>query len=133
VFINKTTGRRKYIMRTLTGFVLIMLLIASIPANAGESWTGTLVDTRCMAMNSMNSGNDHKGGAMKGCGSACAKMGIPVALLIDGKMHVLAAPAAKFADFIGQQATVSGMAAGDTILPKKVTVNGKEVNVGGMM
>jgi len=120
-------------MRTLTSLVLLILFAVPLSAIAGEKWTGTLVDTRCMTMNSMNSGNDHKGGAMKGCGASCAKMGIPVALLVDGKMHTLAAPAASFADFIGQKATVTGMASGDTILPKKVTVDGKEVKVGGMM
>ena len=120
-------------MRTLISLALLVLFTAPLSANAGESWTGTLVDTRCMAMNSMNAGDDHKGGAMKGCGAACAKMGIPVALLVDGKMHVLAAPAADFADYIGQEATVSGTATGDMILPKKVTVDGEEVKIGGMM
>ena len=65
---------------------------------------------------------------------ACAKMGIPVALLIDGQMHVLAAPAANLADYMAKDATVTGKAIGNgLILPEKVVVDGKEVNIGGMM
>lgn len=119
-------------MRKIVTVALASALITPMVANAGE-WSGQLVDTRCMAMNPANTGNDHKGGAMKGCAAACANMGIPVALLVDGKMHVLSAPAAKFADYMGKTAKVSGKEAGGVILPEKVEVDGKAIDIGGMM
>jgi hypothetical protein len=119
-------------MRKLLTVAVTALLFAPFATYAGE-WSGTLVDTRCMAMSNKNVGNDHKGGAMKGCATACAKMGIPAALYIDGKMHTLAAPSPLLADYMGKTATVSGKAMGDLILPEKVVVDGKEVNIKGMM
>ena len=119
-------------MRKLVILAASAMLAAPFAASAGD-WSGTLVDTRCMAMSPTNVGNDHKGGAMKGCASACAKMGIPVALYVDGKMHTLAAPAPLLADYMGKTAKVSGKAIGDMILPEKMMVDGKEVNLKGMM
>jgi hypothetical protein len=120
-------------MRKLLAFTATALLFAPFTTYAGE-WSGTLVDTRCMAMSNKNVGNDHKGGALKGCATACAKMGIPVALYIDGKMHTLAAPAPLLANYMGKNATVSGKEiGGDLILPEKVVVDGKEVNLKAMM
>ena len=120
-------------MRKLITLVAGILLLGSNFANADE-WTGKLVDTRCMAMNTMNSGQDHKAGAMVGCATACARMGIPVALLVGGKMFTIAAPAASFADYMAKDATISGQLTQDNIiLPMKVIVDGKEVNVQGMM
>ena len=120
-------------MRKLTTLAIAAAMCLPFAANAGE-WSGKLVDTRCMAMDTSNTGNDHKGGEMKGCATACAKMGIPVALLVDGKMHVLAAPAANFADYMAQDVTITGKDFGGWILPEKaVTADGQEINVGGMM
>lgn len=119
-------------MRTLLAFAATAMMIVPFSTHAAE-WSGTLVDTRCMAMSPTNVGNDHKGGALKGCATACAKMGIPVALYVDGKMHTLAAPAPLLADYMGKSAKISGQAMGDLILPEKVVVDGKEVNIGGMM
>lgn len=121
-------------MRKAFKYILAVALLSPLVAIAGGQWTGKLVDTRCMAMNPANAGNDHKGGQLKNCATACAKMGIPVALLVDGKMHTLAVPAAKLADHMAKTATVKGkLVAGDIILPEKVTVDGKDVNIGGMM
>lgn len=119
-------------MSKVIGLLILLFLVLPFSAVAGE-WKGTLVDTKCYGMSPSNIGDDHKMGAMKGCGAACAKMGIPVALLVDGKMHVIAAPASAFAEYIGQEATISGNASGDIIMPMKVTVDGKDLNVGGMM
>ncbi len=120
-------------MRKVLTIALASALVVPFAAQAGE-WSGKLVDTRCMAMDPSNTGNDHKGGAMKGCATACANMGIPVALLVDGKMHVLSAPAAKFADYMAKDAKVTGKdAGGGVILPEKVEVDGKEIDIGGMM
>ena len=119
-------------MRKLLAFAATALLFTPFATFAGE-WSGTLVDTRCMAMSPKNVGNDHKGGELKGCGAACAKMGIPVALYVNGKMHTLAAPAPMLADYVGKTASVSGKQIGEMIMPEKVMVDGKEVNIKGMM
>ena len=120
-------------MRKLITLFCSVLFIAPFAASA-DSFTGQLVDTRCMAMDAGNAGQDHKGGALKGCATACAKMGIPVALLIDGKMHTLAAPAAMLAPHMAKEATVEGSMTGDgIIMPMKVMVEGKEVDIKAMM
>ena len=120
-------------MRKLMTLFVSVLFIAPFAANA-DSFTGQLVDTRCMAMNPANSGQDHKDGALKGCATACAKMGIPVALLVDGKMHTIAAPAALLAPHMAKEATVEGkMTPGGVIMPMKVTVEGQEVDLNAMM
>ena len=119
-------------MLKLTTVIAAALLVSPLAASA-DSFTGTLVDTKCYGMSASNVGNDHKGGELKGCASACAKMGIPVALLIDGKVHVIAAPAPMLADAMGKEATITGMMSGDVIMPEKVMVDGKEVQIGAMM
>lgn len=120
-------------MRKITTLFVSALFLAPFAASA-DSFTGQLVDTRCMAMSNKNTGQDHKGGALKGCATACAKMGIPVALLIDGKMHTVAAPASLLAPHMAQEATIEGeMTADGIIMPMKVMVEGKEVNIKAMM
>ena len=120
-------------MRKLTTLFISALFFAPFAASAG-SFTGQLVDTRCMAMDASNTGQDHKGGAMKGCATACAQMGIPVALYIDGKMHTIAAPAPLLAPYMAKEATIEGeMTPGGVIMPMKVMVEGKEVDIKGMM
>lgn len=120
-------------MRKLTTLVVSALFFTPFAASA-DSFTGQLVDTRCMAMSAKNTGDDHKGGAMKGCATACAKMGIPVALYVDGKMHTIAAPAPLLAPYMAKNATIEGeMTPGGVIMPMKVMVDGKEVNIKGMM
>lgn len=119
-------------MRKLATLAIAAVMCSPLAAVA-EQWTGTLVDTRCMAMNTSNVGNDHKDGALKGCATACAKMGIPVALLVDNKMHVLATPAPALADHMAKEVTVVGKDVGGWILPEKMMVDGQEINLGGMM
>lgn len=120
-------------MRKLLTLSISVLFLAPFAASA-DSFTGQLVDTRCMAMSDKNTGQDHKGGAMKGCATACAKMGIPVALYIDGKMHTIAAPAPLLAPYMAKNATIEGeMTPGGVIMPMKVMVDGEEVNIKGMM
>ncbi|MFQ5962733.1 MAG: hypothetical protein ACE5KZ_00435 [Candidatus Scalinduaceae bacterium] len=97
--------------------VLIPVLIISFVVNTSygdkksKTFSGILVDTKCYAMNNENVTNDH--GKMKGCAAMCAKMGIPVGLLIDGKkngkVYVLAVPAPKLADHMGKWARVTGV------------------------
>lgn len=120
-------------MKIVKPLIAVALIVASFTSNAGE-WSGTLVDTRCYGKDKANIGNDHNGGAAKGCATACAKMGIPVAVLVDGKMYTIAAPSKTLADVMGETATISGqLVDGSVIVPEKVMVNGKEVNTSGMM
>lgn len=122
-------------MRGLIIGALGIVVASTVPASAGEkSWTGTLIDTKCYSMNpGKNAGKD--GGVMANCASACAQMGIPVALLVNGKMVTIAAPAPApaFADYMAKEAKITGMDAGGVIIPTKVIVDGKEVDVEGMM
>ena len=120
-------------MRKLATLFVSVLFLAPFAASA-DSFTGQLVDTRCMAMSPKNTGQDHKGGALKGCATACAKMGIPVALYVDGKMHTIAAPAPLLAPHMAKEATIEGkMTPGGVIMPMKVMVEGKEVDLKAMM
>jgi len=111
--------------------------------------TGKLIDTKCYGMNSANVGNDHmvpgkedKMMTMPNCATACASMGIPVGLLVDGekdaKVYVLITPAGGLAEHQAKEARVTGMELyGGGILPSKIEVkeDGKWVDVtpGGMM
>ncbi len=75
-----------------------------------KTFTGILIDTKCYGMNEDNFTNDHM--SMKSCGKMCAKMGIPVGLLVDGKkggkVYVLTIPAPALADYMGEWVRVSG-------------------------
>lgn len=120
-------------MRKLVALSIPILFLVPFTVSA-DSFTGQLVDTRCMAMSNKNTGQDHKDGALKGCATACAKMGIPVALLIDGKMHTIAAPAPLLAPHMAKEATIEGeMVDGGVIMPMKVMVDGNEVDINSMM
>ena len=55
-----------------------------------------------------------------------------MALLVDGKMYMLAASAPSLVDYKAKTATVAGMKAGNTIIPKKLMVDVKEVNISSM-
>lgn len=65
-------------------------------------------------MNHSNKMNDHKvpKGELENCASICAKMGIPVGLLvdgkIDGKVYFLAVPAPALANYMGKSVRVIG-------------------------
>jgi len=101
--------------------VLIPILIISFAVNTSygdkygvkkaKTYSGILVDTKCYGMNNDNITNDH--GKMKGCAVMCAKMGIPVGLLIDGKkggkVYVLTVAAPSLADHMGKWARITGV------------------------
>jgi hypothetical protein len=86
-------------------------------------------------MNVKNAANDHvlPNGMVPSCAAACAKMGIPAALLVNGKVLILAAPAPNFADYMAKTAVVTGSIHGDLIVPTNVVVDGKELNIATMM
>lgn len=103
---------------------------------------GTFIDTKCYAADHNNIGNDH--GGMKGCGTTCARGGIPVGILVNGekggKVLVLLAPSKAFADYIGMEGRASGTTAlgPNTLLPEKVEVKQadgtyKEIDFSTMM
>ncbi|MFQ5663077.1 MAG: hypothetical protein ACE5HL_04535 [Terriglobia bacterium] len=101
---------------------------------------GTLVDSKCYLMNAKNAGNDHMTpkGTMPNCGTACAKMGIPVSLLTaDGKVYTLAVPAPLVADYVGRTARATGMLKQGSIVASKLEVREgntwKEVRIATMM
>lgn len=91
--------------------------------------TGTLVDLACYAKGGFLT-NDH--GDMKNCGTMCASGGIPVAVVdSDKKVHVLAAPAPGYAQYVGQEVRLTGGHGkhADVFIPQKFEVksNGKWV------
>jgi hypothetical protein len=108
---------------------------------------GILVDTKCYGMMHDNVGNDHanpKGGTLPLCALTCAKMGIPVALLVNGKkggqIYFLATPATVLSDHMAKWARVTGpQTLPGSIMPEKVEVKNdktgqyEEVKLGGMM
>lgn len=103
---------------------------------------GTLIDTKCYAMNHANVGNDHQSpdGVMKGCATKCAKDGIPVAVLQEnGKVLILAVPAKAFAPYMAQHVRVVGMVPFEgAFIPDKVEVRSadgkwKQVEITTMM
>ena len=124
-------------MRSLIGMALVALVSSAAAVRAeDQTWTGTLIDTRCYSIDMKNNaGNDHvlQSRAIANCAAICAKMGIPAALLVNGKVLTLAAPAPSFADYMAKTAVVTGSLQGDLILPTKVVVDGKELNVAGPM
>ena len=132
--------------KKVTILALAMGLVAVVGAalagehSKGNTVEGTLVDTKCYLSNAKNSGNDHvtPKGTMPSCGTACAKMGIPVALLTaDGKVITLAVPAGQVADYLGKIARATGLVKGSAIVAEKLEVKEggawKEVNLATMM
>ena len=125
-------------MRALIATFAAALVGMSTAAVAAEAtFTGTLVDTKCYSMApDKNAGNDHAmkdGSIAANCASACAQMGIPAALVVDGKMMTLIAPAPAFADHMSKEATITGTEINGVILPSKAVVDGEEIDIQGMM
>ncbi len=125
-------------MRALLVTSAFALVAMSSTALAGEmTFKGTLIDTKCYSMApDKNAANDHAmkdGSIAANCAAACAMMGIPVALLVDGKAMTLAAPAPAFADYMAKEATVTGIEVNGMIVPTKAMVDGEEIDVQGMM
>ncbi len=135
--------RLKYMLAlaTITGLAIGGLL-ASDTKDSKVAVEGTLVDSKCYGMMRSNTGNDHQSpdGLMKGCATKCAKDGIPVAVLQkNGKVLILAAPAAVFAPHMAKHVRVVGKVPFEgTIIPDKVEVlsedgKWKEVKITTMM
>lgn len=134
-------------MKRTTILSLVLVLVAGVSTllaagQMGNAKTieGTLVDTKCYLMNAKNSGNDHMTpkGNMPNCGTACAKMGIPVSVLTaDGKVYTLAVPSPAVADYVGQRVRARGMFKHNSLVVSKLEVRQgnawKEVKIATMM
>ncbi len=97
---------------------------------------GTLVDSKCYAMDNSLTGNDH--GNVKECGTICLKAGTPGGVLTkDKKFHAVLASSHALAPYVGKTVRVEGSLMNGSIAAKKVEVNqnGKweEVKLGEMM
>lgn len=106
----------------VVAFGAMMLSAQDKEMAKSESITGTLVDLKCYAAAGLTT-NDH--GSMKGCGEACAKGGLPVALLdANKKVHMLAVPAPAYAMYVGQELRLTGTHAknADVFIPEKLEV-----------
>lgn len=127
------------------GFAMLTIA-ATTPKNTTiATFSGTLVDTKCYSMMpDANKGNEHvvmKDGKkikMPGCATACANMGIPVALLDkDGESHVLAVPANQLAEYMTLEAQIEGKKMAGVLIPDhiKVKKDGKwqKVTIATMM
>ncbi len=127
---------------TILTLALVMALGVgmALAGGQGKAIEGTLVDTKCFLDNAKNVGNDHitPNGTIPKCGTLCAKMGIPVALLTsDGKVYTLAVPASLVADYVGQKGRATGKVTHSAIVVSKLEVKEgntwKEVNIVTMM
>ena len=141
---------KKHIILSLS---LVILLAGTFMLTAGQqekmkkmkpvTVSGLLVDTKCYGMNNANMGNDHMTpkGKMPKCAAACATMGIPVGLLVDGKKDgevlFLVTPSTKLANYMAKTARVTGQKALGGSIPLKIKSkeNGqlKKIDIGRMM
>ena len=80
---------------------------------------GELVDTHCYAAGGAT-GEDHG----SKCGKGCAKSGIPVAVLSDGKAWTIATNPVPLADAVGKTVRVTGQqnTESQVVVPDKVEV-----------
>ncbi len=102
--------------------VAVMLSAQEKAAAKSETIDGTLVDLKCYAAGGFMT-NDH--GSMKGCGTACAKGGNPVALVdANKKVHFLGVSALDYASYVGQELRFTGKHGkfADVFMPEKLEV-----------
>ena len=116
-------------------FAVALALAAGSSFAAGKNVEGVLVDTACYLKQGAKT-NDH--GPMKGCGTACAKGGLPVGILSgEGKYVTLGVPAPMVADHVGKTVRASGEVKEGVLLPDKLEVKEgtawKEVKLGPTM
>lgn len=138
----------KKLISSIAVVALMLTAMAFTFSSSGDDNTisGKLVDSKCYSMMpKANAGNDHmvmgKDGKMmevKSCATACASMGIPVALLTkSGKLFVLAVPANQLASYMDKEARIEGKDANGVFIADKIEVkDGKkwsEVKISYMM
>ena len=112
---------RKLFVTLCSGALLVGGLTFTAIAADKETKTveGELVDLHCFAAGGAK-GEDHG----KTCGAKCAKSGIPVAVLVDGKAWTLATNPRPLSDAVGKQVRVTGQQNADTLtyIAEKVEV-----------
>ncbi|HYO07727.1 MAG TPA: hypothetical protein VER17_02040 [Tepidisphaeraceae bacterium] len=93
------------------------------PAAEKKTVEGELVDLHCYAAGGAK-GEKHG----QSCGQKCAKSGIPVAILADGKTLTLATNPRPLSDAVGKTVRVTGTANAEasTFVPDKVEVKDGE-------
>ena len=128
---------RRWIVLAAVALGVVTLSVAAgaadkkMPMAKPVTIEGTLIDTKCYSMSAVNKTNDHMtpDGTKVACAAACAKMGIPVALLTSkGEVVVILAPAPVFKDHMAHLARVTGVKAykGTAIVPDKTEVKGED-------
>ena len=114
-----------FIAASLCTLGLLAFSVTAAPAAKGEAKTveGELLDLHCYSAGGAT-GEQHG----KTCGAKCAKSGIPVAVLVDGKAWTLATNPRPLADAVGKQVRVTGTqnAETQTLLADKVEVKDGE-------
>ena len=130
-------------MRSRTGYAILVAGIAAAIAPAGGSAgkssappkpsvvEGILIDTKCYSVDRRNAGDDHGAGddKIEACATACAKMGIPVAVLTGkGEVYILLAPTPAFEERMGKPVRVTGakVFGGSAIRPEKVETHAED-------
>ena len=112
---------RKLLVTLCSGALLVGGFTFTAAAQEKEKKTieGELVDLHCYAAGGTK-GEKHG----QSCGAKCAKSGIPVAVLADGKAWTLATNPRPLADSVGKQVRVTGSqnAETQTFLAEKVEV-----------
>lgn len=104
---------------------LIAVLVGSPVVTAGEllEVEGVLVVTGCAGASVDDLARAEPPPDILDRASACAKMGMPVAVLSDGTLFTLASPAAMLARHIAKPARLSGeQVAPRVIVPEKLEV-----------
>jgi hypothetical protein len=108
-------------VRVLALCVLFAATMLLAPADQNQVWTGTLVDASCYMTDNTQSGNDHLD--LKGCGTACLKMGKPAGLVMpDKRFFILLAPSPDIAEYVGETIRVTGKPRNGSILVDKLEV-----------
>ena len=131
--------RRSFLVFSLailivTGAMLVFLQAGDKKMMKSSTLTGTLVDSKCYATGGFltDDHKDMKGNTLPKCGTACASMGIPVAV-VDGEnnVYVLAVSASGMAKYMAKEVRLKGMFGkyANVFIPQELEVkeNGKWV------
>lgn len=116
--------------------VAFLAVAATMKMPAPITVEGKMVDSKCygmasgMDMPAMAINDAHKmpdGNTVEGCGTACATMGIPVAVVEGGEaggdVYMIIGPAMGFAEYMAQEVKVEGeQAYPGAIIPSKLWV-----------
>ncbi len=130
-------------MKKLLPVLLVFMVGFAGTMNAPQGETpdkitveGKLIDSKCYGMNHDNHNDEHTvmkdGQAMQmpACGTACAAMGVPVAVLEggqkDGKVYMIIGSAAGFKDYMAKEVKFEGeQAYAGALIPAKFWVKGE--------